>query len=146
MRSPDSCCLSGPADFTSSPPGLPLLTLPLSLPFAPSPLAAEEAGDGDIPFPVLRYEEELLAGMLLLQNQAGSVDSLDQLLALQPQCCMPPELARHFQGIYCFSSFTGVTHSLAHLLTPALTHSLILSSLTYSLTHIRTHPLASPPN
>ena len=109
---PAAVVCPGAADFTTSPRGPPLLTLPLSLPFAPSPLPAEDPGDGDIPFPVLRYEEELLAGMLVLQNQAGSVDSVDQLLALQPQCCMPSELARHFQGAYPFFALTpSPTHS-----------------------------------
>ena len=76
----------------------PLLPLPLALPFAPAPLPCEDPSDGDIPFPVLRYEEELLAGLIMLQDQGRAAESVDQLLALQPQCSMPPELARHFQG------------------------------------------------
>lgn len=74
----------------------PLLPLPLALPFAPAP--AEDSSDGDIPFPVLRYEEELLAGLIMLHDQGRAAESVDQLLALQPQCGMPAELARHFQG------------------------------------------------
>ena len=93
---PTTSHTAGTPDFTPSPVGP--VPLPLPLPFAPNPLPIEEQPDGDIPFPVLRYEEELLAGMLVLQHQAGAVDSVDQLLALQPQCTMPPDLACHFQG------------------------------------------------
>ena len=76
----------------------PLQLPPLALPFAPAPLPCEDPTDGDIPFPVLRYEEELLAGLIMLQDQGRGVVSVDQLLALQPQCAMPPQLACYFQG------------------------------------------------
>ena len=88
--------LAGPADFAASSSGM--APLPLSLPFAPEPLPSQDQAVGDIPFPVLRYEEELVAGLILLQHEAGAVNSVDQLLTLQPQCAMPNELARHFHG------------------------------------------------
>ena len=68
--------------------------------------------DGDIPFPVLRYEEELLAGLIMLQDQGTVVESVDQLLALQPQCAMPPELARHFQGDMCVALMLATAWSV----------------------------------
>lgn len=88
--------IAGPANFGPSSSAMP--PLPLSLPFAPDLLTSEDQPDGDIPFPVLRYEEELLAGLILFQHEGGAVSSVDHLLALQPQCAMPTELARHFHG------------------------------------------------
>ena len=106
LVSTQAYCLAGPADFTPSPALAPLLLPPLALPFAPAP------EDGDIPFPVLRYEEELLAGLIMLQDQGTAVESVDQLLALQPQCAMPPELARHFQGDMCVALILATAWSV----------------------------------
>ena len=77
------------------------MALPFSqdpLPFRPDPLPTSEPSQEDIPFPLLLYEEVLLAGLLQLQQMTGAVESVDQLLAMQPQCIMPPEIARHFSG------------------------------------------------
>ena len=86
-------------DFSPSP--VSPAPLPLSLPFSlepPPPLPSEDPDGGDIPFPLLLYEEVLLAGLLQLHQVAGAVESVDQLLAMQPQCAMPSEIARHFAG------------------------------------------------
>ena len=58
----------------------------------------EDPVDRDIPFPLLQYEEELLAGLLQLQRQHGPVESVDQLLLMQPNCAMPADIAVHFPG------------------------------------------------
>ena len=88
------CCFAAPPDPSPSPSG----PHPLPLPFSREPPPSEDPGEGDIPFPLLRYEEELLAGLLLLQHQAGPVESVDQLLDMQPRCLMPPDIAHHFRG------------------------------------------------
>ena len=103
-------CSAGPPAFTPSPAGS--APLPLPVPFSQEPLPTEDPSNRDIPFPLLRYEEELLAGLLQLQqHQAGPVSSVEQLLAMQPQCVMPPDLAQHFPGWlpHCLQS-TYVCH------------------------------------
>ncbi len=61
-------------------------------------MPSEGPGDRDIPFPLLHYEEELLAGLLQLQRQRGPVESVDQLLLMQPNCAMPADIAAYFPG------------------------------------------------
>ena len=61
-------------------------------------MPTSEPSQDDIPFPLLLYEEVLLAGLLQLQQMTGAVESVDQLLAMQPQCMMPSEIGRHFSG------------------------------------------------
>ncbi|DBA83649.1 hypothetical protein WJX77_008334 [Trebouxia sp. C0004] len=83
-----------PPAFTPSPPG----PAPLPLPFSQEPVPSEDPVERDIPFPLLQYEEELLAGLLQLQRQQGPVESVDQLLLMQPNCAMPADIAAHFPG------------------------------------------------
>ncbi len=87
-------CSAGPPAFTPSPPR----PAPSPLPFSQEPVPSEDLIDRDIPFPLLQYEEELLAGLLQLQRQHGPVESVDQLLLMQPNCAMPADIAAHFPG------------------------------------------------
>ena len=88
------CHAVAPLAFHPSPSGAPSSPLP----FSQHPLPTEELGERDIPFPLLRYEEELLAGLLQLQHQHGPVESVDQLLMLQPGCAMPEGISAYFPG------------------------------------------------
>ena len=119
------------------------------MPFSQEPLPTEDPSNRDIPFPLLRYEEELLAGLLQLQqHQAGPVNSVEQLLAMQPQCVMPPDLAHHFQGWLPLTWLHSSSHSfihpshaspLIHALTVSSTHSLVQSRM-HASTHSCMHP------